>query len=141
MLRGPWTRHARTTHTHLPPRCSPHRYNDSFGALGKSRRLVSSVKNALFNSEQLKAYPLVRRFLEVIIPCDELVPQRESFNLCCSVVDLVFEIKRSSGSPLFHRLLGQLQQRVTAYFEAHTAAYDDSYVIPKHHYMYHMDAA
>ena len=84
-------------------------------------------------SEQLRIYPLVRRFLEVLVPAGQLLRERLSFTLCCDVIDLAQEIKRGALDKI-----GELKRKAAEFFRAHLSAYNDEFVIPKHHYMFHM---
>ena len=85
-------------------------------------------------SETLAVYPLVRYFIEAVVPADRIVSERSSFFAACDVIDLMQSAKRKSDRLVLRDLL----RKVGSFFEAHIRAYGQQYIRPKHHYMFHM---
>ena len=112
--------------------------------VGPARDIFSDVREAsswkdkrlkAAASEQLRVIPLIRYFLEIVVPSDALVQERRSFNLCCEVVDLMQAVKLSQQH-MQH--MHALKNKISEFHQAHIDAYSRDFVIPKHHYMFHM---
>ena len=113
-------------------RGNPQRAMDVFSDV----RETSGWKESKFKagaSEVLLVYPLIRHFLDVVVPADVLVRERTSFNLCCEVVDLTQCVKLRGM-----RHMPELKRQINAFLKSHVEAYAQEFVIPKHHYMCHM---
>ena len=89
-------------------------------------------------SEFLGLYGLLRHWVETRaggVP--ELLPQRQSFDAACLVLDVILHIKRG--------LIGvqpgaeRLQRVVSDFIRLHKAAYGEAHLRPKHHWL--MDVA
>lgn len=100
-------------------------------------REAASKKDEMFKgsaSEILSVYPLVRRFLETLVPSDAIPKQKSSFFAMCAVLDSMQACKVAfdEGLPVAMRL------EIRNFFRLHLEAYGRRHIRPKHHYMFHM---
>ena len=100
-------------------------------------REAASNRDHIFKAgaaEMLNVYPLVRHFLEVVVPSDMIPLQRASFLACCRVVDLMQAVKRDGPGTR----MPALRIAIADSFRKHVAAYSSEFLRPKNHYQWHM---
>ena len=88
------------------------------------------------SAEAIGIYGILRHFVETRLPNDDaaFAPYRTSYGLCCSVVDLMLDIKR--GVVTIADAAPELKRRLSAHMIAHVAAYGKAHLKPKHHWMF-----
>lgn len=87
------------------------------------------------SAEAIGIYGILRHFVETRMPSTaDLAPYSNSFHLCCSVVDLMLDIKR--GSVAIPDAVLELKRRLSAHMTSHIKAYTKAHVKPKHHWMF-----
>ena len=86
-------------------------------------------------SELLGCYALVRLLFEVRVPAaPERAAAKESFLLCCKLVDIFQRAKKKSIS--MSTAADMLDETVPAYINKHKEAYGDDNVRPKFHWLF-----
>ena len=82
-------------------------------------------------SETLAVIPIVRYFIDLMVPDGSMQSERASFMAACHVVDLMQAVKLQCTAAG----LAKLKAATHAFFQLHVAAYGSELVRPKHHYM------
>ncbi len=86
-------------------------------------------------SELLGAYALVRLLLEMRVPdAPERRAAKESFLLCCKLVDIIQAAKKRTMSML--EAADLLEATLIEYLAKHTEAYGDAHIRPKFHWLF-----
>ena len=85
-------------------------------------------------SELLGSYALMRHFIELNFEGrDELTLGRRSFDVCCSIVDIMIAEKRAVLDVTSMSACRRLQDAISTHMGCHLAAYGLSFVKPNHH--------
>ena len=114
-----------------------HRIKNNIGDVFSDVRETSSLAAKQFKagaSEVLAVYPLVRYFLEFIVPADCIPAEKAAFLKCCEVVDHM-QIAKRDPRP---EVLKKIKDLTAVFLRLHVQAHGNQHVRPKHHYMWHM---
>ena len=86
-------------------------------------------------SELLLAYPFIRYFVVEHVPVHKIPLERQSFLCLCSLMDLINEAKHYS-TPI--AMKPRMHSAVGSFLTAHKAAYGIDFMVPKHHFQWHV---
>ena len=118
--------------------CWPrHRRNTAIGEVFSETREKASLGVRSFKagaSETLAVYPIIRYFLETAIASDDLKAEVQSFRSCCAILDHMLIAKRDCSKQNVERLTPCIRK----FWADHLAAYGDTHIRPKHHYLWHI---
>ncbi len=122
------------------------RWTFPFQGRAKSRKLhevFSSYRNGdlpedkklkCMSSELLGLFGLLRHYVETrLADVAGIDAERSSFLAVCRCLDILLAAKRGTGAP--QNMADPLQAALASHLELHKAAYGDTWLRPKHHWM------
>ena len=116
-----------------------HSNNLSRQVFSTSRAAISKDGFKGSASELLSVIPLLRQLLATVVDLNGAArAELLSFFALCDCIDMLITLKRMT--PPCPALVTAFEAKQTEHLQLHRAAYNDDFIIPKHHYCMHIPA-